>query len=296
MSKHWKGLAAVMVVVAALLVLIATVCFWAQGDILNSHTFGTKATRALTSEASRAAIASATVDALLADRPILHALVRNPAKQAVSNLLASPLLGDDSTTKLSSQLHRLVTKGDIPSMVIRMDYVREVVATVVSLFDEKAGAHISERRLNEDVNLILLEDIPQMQSYLVWAPLIGTLAILVSAALFLVGLWKSPQRSSTLLVAGSTLGLAALVLMIIIPSLDSLVTGAASRHVAKVLLAELYNVFSVGLQWRLGVVMATGATAAAIALWLQTGSRPNFSWIGRSWQRMWRRARRPGRE
>jgi len=294
-SKHWKGLAAVMVVVAALLVLIATVCFWAQGDILNSHTFGTKATRALTSEASRVAIASATVDALLADRPILHALVRNPAEQAVSDLLASPLLGD-STTRLSSQLHRLVTKGDIPSMVIRVDYVREVVATVVSLFDEKAGAHISERRLSEDVKLILLEDIPQMQSYLVWTPLIGTLAILVSAALFLVGLWKSPQRSSTLLVAGSTLGLAALVLMIIIPSLDSLVTGAASRHVAKVLLAELYNVFSAGLQWRLGVVMATSVTAAAIALWLRTGSRPNFSWIGRSWRRMWRRARRPGRE
>ncbi len=293
MSKRWKAWSTAMVVSAAILVLVSTIFLWVDGDILASDTFGAKATQALTSEASRTAIAAAVVDTVLADRPIVREAVRGPAEQAISGLLGSPALSD-TVSWLSTQMHRLITIGDIPGLTFKVGRVRDVLATVVSLFDEEAGARISQVGLSEEVTLLLLEDIPRLQWLLSLVPLIGTLIAIIAAVLFFCGFWRSPSRPSALLTAGLTLSLGALALMIIVPTLRPILAGAAARPVGRVLVSELFGVFAAGLQWRLGLVLAAGALALLTGLWFRAGRRFDFAWFTRSWRQIKQWAGRRG--
>lgn len=285
MSMRWSGWVIAIVILAAVLVIVATVAFWIEGDLLSSDVFGAKASAALTSPVSRNAIAGATVDAVLQNRPIVRELVRSPAEQAIGSLLAAPVMSD-AVTELSSQLHRIITVGDINGVAIRASRVRDAIAAVVSLFDRTAAESISAVALPENISLLVREDIPRLQELLRWVPLIGSIAILVAAGLYVLAFWKAPRRSKALLVAGTALCIGALIFIIVVPALRPLVSGAAQRPVGEVLLSELFGTFVVGLLWRLWIVFGCGILTIGIALWFRAGRSLSFAWFRSVWSRV----------
>jgi hypothetical protein len=225
----------------------------------------------LTSEAARDAIARSIVDQLLAEQPILQAIVRNPLESAIASLLDTAFFR--VPLERVAQFIWVTLFINNASVILDIAPLRDFVFGIISALAPQAAATLSPDQLPDQIVLFEADQLPDFQriansiSWLTWLFLLGGLGLL---GLALGRAWRNPGLRWAL-VGWTGIFLAAeaiLVLILSIPARSTLVV-AVDNQAGRVIVGETYDALIQGLHAGMAVLLVLGLVLVGLCFYMR---------------------------
>jgi hypothetical protein len=267
-AKRWSTL---LLVGGTLLIVLSAIGFWIQQTVMTEDNFVQLTSQVLTSQAARDAIATSIVDQLLAERPILQGLVRDPLESAIASLLDTAFF----RVPLEFIAHFIWETLFInnASVVLDIAPLRDFVFGIISALAPQATATLSPDQLPDQIVLIEfdeLQDIQRIESsvtWLTWLFLIGGLGLIgygIGRA------WRSPGLRWAL-IGWTGIFLAGWVVLAFIlsyPARSTLVV-AVDNQAGRVIVGETYDALIQRLHAGLGVLFVLALILTGLCFYMR---------------------------
>lgn len=261
----WARLA--VCIVAGLLLLTASLGFWAKNNVINSQRFSDHVVNAVHTEPVRTAIGSAVAERLYQDRPVLGRLLSDPTKNLVSSLLLNERFSsilDNMANRLSERLFH----GKTNAVVIDASGFTGGIEALAAVLRPEGELSLPQ---GDDAKIVLLEADtipnfqPAAQAILVVTPLAALALVILAVAAWLMSASKLIYGKLTGLVLVAT-GVTMIVLTSTAASQLSLMAKNANQAVV---LQSIYDEFTMSLASYQYWLIWTGIAILAISYLIQ---------------------------
>jgi hypothetical protein len=265
-AKRWSTL---LLVLGALLIALSAVGFWVQWTLMSEDGFVTLTGEVLAAPDTREAIALGLVDRLLADYPVLRALVGDPIVSVVEALLGSTLfttIFDFVATHIWEVLFR-----DGGQVVINLEPLQSFLHGILTTIAPNLAADLSAQDLPSELVLLDPDQVPdmgQIENQITW---LSWLALLIGLGVTIFAIWRvwSQQALRYAVVAwtGIILAVVAIVVALLTVPTRQTVVLAVARPVGRTVVATTYDIVSQRLVAMLMGLVLIGAVMAGVGLW-----------------------------
>lgn len=242
-ARRWSIL---LLVLGALLIVVSAVGFWVQWTLMSESGFVEVTGEVLRAPATREAIALGVVDRLLADYPILRALVGDPIVSVVTALLGSTLFAtviEFVSTRIWEVLFR-----DGGQVVLNLEPLQNFLYGIISAIAPNLAADINAQDLPSELVLLDPDQVPDMGQISNQVAWISWLSLLVGLGVAIFGIarvWRQQLLRYALIAwTGIFLGVFAIIVALVTIPTRSTVVLAVATPTGRSLVGTTYDVVS----------------------------------------------------
>lgn len=267
-ARRWSTL---LLVGGTLLIVLSAIGFWIQSTVMTEDNFVQLTASVLTSEEARNAIARGIVDQLLAEQPILQAIVRTPLESAIASLLNTAFFRVPLDFVAQFIWETLFINN--ASVVLDIVPLRDFIFGLISALSPEAAAVLSPDQLPDQIVLIEADQLPDIQriangiAWLTWLFLLGGLGLTglaLGRAWRNVGLrWALVGWTGIFLVVEVIL-----VFILSIPARSTLIV-AINDQTGRVIVGETYDVLVQRLMVELFVLFILGLSLVGLCFFMR---------------------------
>lgn len=256
-ARRWSTL---LLVGGTLLVVLSAVGIWIQSSVMTEATFVQLSGDVLTSEAARDAIARGIVDQLLAERPILQALVRAPLESAIAGLMDTAFFRVPLEFVAQFIWETLFINN--ASVILNIAPLRDFVFGIITALNPELTANLSPDQLPSELVLIQSDQLPDFKRIANWIAWLTWLFLFAGLAMIGVAVgraWKRPGLRWAL-VGWTGIFLIAEAIIVYVTSFParSTLIVAINDQTGRVIVGETYDALMRRLQLELVVLVVIG--------------------------------------
>lgn len=252
---------------AVLLLMLSTLSLFVSSNIYNSERFTKKTVAALTSEATREAIATEITSEVLADQSLItQRILAQPMKTIISSLLKTETFSSVFTS-FTVNLHRFLVSNDFEPVTINIGSITSTIDSVVDNIKPDNELDLSEF---EEKEIVLLEDVdlPPFKTIgnalMIISPL-TMLALMVGAV---IAYNKASDKRDLLKYSGLVLMISGTILLLLTLTSGSLITLTIIDPERSIIMQEIYNSFISNFRSLQFAMVAFGAILYGIYYYL----------------------------
>lgn len=265
-ARRWSIL---LLVLGTLLITFSAVGFWVQWALISEDGFVEITGDVLTAPKTREAIALAVVDNLLAQYPILRALVGDPIVAIVSALLGSTLFATVITFVATRIWEVLFANGG--RVVLNLQPLQDFLYGIISAIAPNLAADINAADLPAELVLLDPEQLPDMNAVsnkVAWVTWLALLAGLALTGIAIGRVWRQTALRYALLAwTGIFIAVTALIVAILSIPTRSTVVLAVDTSTGRSLVGSTYDVLVQRLYTLLFGLILVGAVLIVVGFW-----------------------------
>ncbi len=239
----------ILVIIAGVLIVIASSAFWFNNYLFNTGNFTATATEAINSDSSRNAILTEIVERALKDKPVLQNVVGERATKLVSGLLETNL-AQNSLEKTVTRLHSIVVSKNPENVELDLTPLKDTVVKITNILEATgatAGNQINSGNVPDKIVILDAHSLPNIYSYGVAVLWLGPLAALTAVVLLFFPIyrhWKNPHILTWLLsFQGAGIIFFAGVALVLGPLFRPLILGPINNPNLQMVAGNIYDSF-----------------------------------------------------
>lgn len=246
-----------LLVSAAILLFLAQSSYWVNHTIFNQKNFTKITTETLLTESSRDAIASAAVNKIFEDRPILQNTISEQVTAITSGLLGSDL-SKQAIERLTSKVYAYATTENRQDIAFDLVAIKEPLSKVVTLVRGESEEQPILERIPDEIVLVESDSFPNVSNTVRTMLWLGPLFWLGTIGLFGIYIYRGRNTlSRQIYTVGFTIIAVALIGLIVSPFVPPPITSIVStievRPVVESLTINFLEPFRVQMLYMLGV-------------------------------------------
>jgi hypothetical protein len=247
LHKKHTGLTVTLAVLAALLLLVASIAFWFNSYVFNQGRFTQLTTSALQQESSRNALATELTDRLFANRPLLARVAEEPTIRIISGALGSSL-ADKVFTHAVNSLQAIATSPNPQDITLDLTTFKQVASRIAGVFDVPEGeTAVQAQDVPDTVTLVSADKVPNIYNagiILLW---VGPLAAIAALLMILIVIYRQRHAwhnvAMVLAVQSAALFAAWLLALLFGPLFKPMVLAAVQSPNMQTVVGNVYTAF-----------------------------------------------------
>jgi hypothetical protein len=242
-SRIGRGIV-VTTIVAGILLTMANAALWLNNTLFDSKKFASVATESILSESSRTAIASEIVDTVLADRPIINRIVRDPATRLISSLIGSDQ-AKSAIEKVVVRAQTYVTSPNPQNIEFDLTGIKSITTKLFTILDSESKVEKIDT-LPDTLLILDADNIPNLYQPSIAFLWIAPLAAIGAVLLIVRPHYKKRQLDLKILgFQGIIIIITSMFALLVGPLFRPALLSAISEPHYRTVTENIYNAFIV---------------------------------------------------
>ncbi len=241
---NWKRY--LLVTLATVLLMTASLTVWIRNNVYNSERFSNTVVTAITSESSRSAIASEVTDKVFAGRPIAGRVLTSPTQSLIESLLNNDRFQGILTT-VATKVNQRITKGNPQPIVIDISSFTNVITTVKQVIAPDADFTVPTGDAAK-ITLLKADALPDIHRAGQFLLVLLPATLLALAAIAVAGWFTVGRKATWFKLAGSVMLISSVVLLAFNFSGGPLLASFAQDSNQSIVLQNIYNAFTANFE------------------------------------------------
>lgn len=261
----------VMIPAAISLLVISALGIWLQLTILNQDTFANSVSTAVTQKSSRDAIATAVVDRILQDRPLVQSVVRDPVEGVISGALSTSLFAGAIDRVSQAAWQEVFVRGG-QSLTLNLVPAKRLLAGVFDLIGTNNTISVNAADVPDQIVLFENGQLPDLRWLRTAGPLVTWISAIAGLALVGITFWTVHEREDRIRlvgISGIVLALEAVGVLLLTLLLRAIVVANVTTESGKSVIQDLLRAFFRSLSVGLILLMLLGFVLYAAARWMK---------------------------
>ncbi len=260
-----RTLSIVLLIIATVSLLIASVGFWARTSVLNEDGFVNIVTETFAQENVRVAIADEMINQAFQSRPLVRQIIRGPAENIIAGILDTSLV-QGAVELMARTMYKVVVRVDGQEVAINLEPIKEILVTLTDVLNVDAANNINVDDIPNQIVILQEGQLPSLDplwNTIDWVGFItGIIGVVLLVLVFWTG-WSTSNRNDYLKWTGGSLAVGAVILLLITWPIGTTITRSVDQDSGRVLVAAVYENLIAQLR-----VQTVGLILLGIALWL----------------------------